>query len=253
MHKMQRVTDKFLRGRGHDRLSAEEIGLLETSVEGIRDLPARHILVRAGERVVESTMLLDGFMCRYMDDRAGYRQLVAIQVPGDFVDLHALPLQRLDHDVATVGPVRVASWTHDTLEQLIAPRPHLTRMLWFSTLLDAAIHREWIFRLGRLDADGRVAHFMCEMKTRLDMVGLVENDRFALPFKQADLAEACGLTVVHVNRVLRSLRERELLIFRSGMATIVNWPKLVTLAEFDPSYLYVQSGSDMSAMSVGRR
>ncbi|KQU55685.1 Crp/Fnr family transcriptional regulator [Sphingomonas sp. Leaf339] len=253
MHKLQQVTEKFLRGRGHDRLTTEEIGLLETTVDRIRDLPARQIVVRAGQRVSESSMLLNGFMCRYMDDRAGYRQLVAIQVPGDFVDLHALPLERLDHDVATVGPVRIATWTHEALEQLIAPRPHLTRMLWFSTLLDAAIHREWIFRLGRLDADGRVAHFMCEMKTRLDMVGLVEGDRFALPFKQADLAEACGLTVVHVNRVLRSLRERELLVFRSGIATIVNWPKLVALAEFDPSYLYIQPSTELPAVSVGSR
>ncbi len=233
----ERVTDKFLRGRGRQRLSEDELTLLDQTVDRVRDLPSRHTLVRAGDRVRTSTLLLDGFMCRYMDDHSGYRQLVAIHVPGDFVDLHAFPMERLDHDVATLSPARIASWTHDTLEEIVETRPHLTRMLWFSTLLDASVHREWIFRMGRLDAEGRIAHFMCELKVRLDMVGMVENDRFLLPLKQADVAEACGLTGVHVNRVLRSLRERELMIFRAGQVTIVNWKQLSALGQFDPAYL----------------
>ncbi|MBD8547452.1 Crp/Fnr family transcriptional regulator [Sphingomonas sp. CFBP 8760] len=233
----ERVTDKFLRGRGRHRLSEEELTLLDQTMDRVRDLPNRHTLVRAGDRVRTSTLLLDGFMCRYMDDHSGYRQLVAIHVPGDFVDLHAFPMERLDHDVATLSPARIASWTHDTLEEIVETRPHLTRMLWFSTLLDASVHREWIFRMGRLDAEARIAHFMCELKVRLDMVGMVENDRFLLPLKQADVAEACGLTGVHVNRVLRSLRERELMIFRAGQVTIVNWKQLTALGQFDPAYL----------------
>lgn len=233
----ERVTDKFLRGRGRQRLGDDELTLLDQTVDRVRDLPNRHTLVRAGDRVRTSTLLLDGFMCRYMDDHSGYRQLVAIHVPGDFVDLHAFPMERLDHDVATLSPARIASWTHDTLEEIVETRPHLTRMLWFSTLLDASVHREWIFRMGRLDAEARIAHFMCELKVRLDMVGLAENDRFLLPLKQADVAEACGLTGVHVNRVLRSLRERGLMIFRAGQVTIVNWKQLSALGQFDPAYL----------------
>ncbi len=233
----ERVTEKFLRGRGRHRLGDDELGFLERTVERVRELPARHTLVRAGDRVRTSTLLLDGFMCRYMDDRAGYRQLVAIHVPGDFVDLHAFPMERLDHDIATLSPARIASWTHETLEDIVETRPHFTRMLWFSTLLDASVHREWIFRMGRLDAEGRIAHFMCELKARLDMVGLVHDDRFVLPLKQADVAEACGLTGVHVNRVLRSLRERDLMIFRAGQVTIVNWKQLSALGQFDPAYL----------------
>jgi CRP-like cAMP-binding protein len=233
----ERVTDKFLRGRGRQRLREEELDFLDRTVERIRDLPARHTLVRTGDRVRSSTMLLDGFMCRYMDDHSGYRQLVAIHVPGDFVDLHAFPMERLDHDIATLSPVRIANWAHETLEEALDHQPHLTRMLWFSTLLDASLHREWIFRMGRLDAEGRIAHFMCELHARLDMVGLVDNGRFQLPLKQADVAEACGLTGVHVNRVLRSLRERDLMIFRAGQVTIVNWKQLSALAQFDPAYL----------------
>ena len=236
------LTARFLRGRRRERLSPEELKALETSVSAVRELPARKVIARAGERITESTLLLDGFMCRYMDDRSGQRQLVSIQVPGDFVDLHGYPLERLDHDLATIGPVRVACWTHRTLDEVLDPRPHLKKMMWFSTLLDAAMHREWIFRLGRLGADGRIAHLICELEVRLEMVGLAADGRYVLPLKQADLAEACGLTGVHVNRVLRQLRESELMLFKGGEVTILNRGRLRALAEFDPAYLYGSDG-----------
>lgn len=232
------VTAKFLLGRRRDQMDSDDIAALERSVSAIRDLPTRRTLIRAGEPVVESTLLLDGILCRYMDDRAGHRQLVAIHVPGDFVDLHGFPMGRLDHDIATIGPVKVAVWKHGALEDILAPRPKLQRMLWFSTLLDAAMHREWIFRLGRLGADGRVAHLICELEERLAMVGLSRGGTYGLPLIQADLAEACGLTNVHVNRVLRALREQELMTFRDGRVTIFNRPQLRALGEFEPGYLY---------------
>ena len=206
----------------------------------VRTVPARTTIMRRGELVNTSAMLLDGFMCRYLDDRNGHRQLVSMHVPGDFVDLHGFPMKRLDHDIATLGPCTIAYFEHRTLEQILERHPRLTRWLWFSTLLDAAIHREWIFRLGRLGAEGRVAHFFCEMNARLEMVGLAADGRFVLPATQADLAEACGITGVHANRVLRLMRERELATFRSGEVRILDAKRLVTLAEFDPTYLYTQ-------------
>jgi CRP-like cAMP-binding protein len=232
------LTARFLLGRGRDQLDDEECRAIEDSVSAVRELRPRFQLVRAGERVESSTLLLDGFMCRYMDDREGERQLVAIHVPGDFVDLHGFAMHRLDHDLATITACTVAMFDHRTLTELTERMPHLTRMLWFSTLLDAAMHREWIFRLGRLGADGRVAHFFCEVNARLEMVGLAKDGRFALPVTQTDLAEACGITGVHVNRVLRALRERGLLTFRQGQVTIGDAPVLRALAEFDAGYLY---------------
>jgi len=232
------VTAKFLLGRRRDRMDSDDIAVLERSASAIRDLPTRRTLVRAGEPVAESTLLLEGILCRYMDDRAGHRQLVAIHIPGDFVDLHGFPMGRLDHDIATIGPAKVAAWKHGVLEDILAPRPKLQRMLWFSTLLDAAMHREWIFRLGRLGADGRIAHLICELEERLAMVGLSSGGTYSLPLIQADLAEASGLTNVHVNRVLRSLREQELMLFRDGVVTILNRPRLRALGEFEPGYLY---------------
>lgn len=232
------ITDRFLLGRTRDALSEEERQVIEQSVTSVRNVPARTAIMRRGELVNQSTLIVDGFVCRYLDDRAGYRQLVSLHVPGDFVDLHGFPMKRLDHDIATLGPCTIASIEHRTLADILERYPRLTRWLWFSTLLDAAIHREWIFRLGRLGADGRVAHFFCELNARLEMVNLAENGRFALPATQADIAEACGITGVHVNRVLRLMRERELAIFRSGEVRILNPVGLRALAEFDPVYLY---------------
>jgi CRP-like cAMP-binding protein len=228
----------FLKGRGRRALDADDLRVLEDGIADVRTIASRQVLVRQGAPVHVSTLLLDGFICRYMDDREGHRQIVAVHVPGDFVDLHGFPMRRLDHDVGTVGPVRIAEYTHDTLERIVEERPRLTRMLWFSTLLDAAMHREWIFRLGRLGAEGRIAHFFCEMNARLEMVDLAQDGRFKLPLTQADLAEACGMTGVHVNRVLRALREQELLTYRHGTVEIRNLRALAALAEFDPQYLY---------------
>lgn len=232
------LTEKFLLGRGREKLSDDETRVIEDSVATVRSLPGRTQLVRAGERIEQSTLLLEGFICRYMDDREGQRQLVAVHVPGDFVDLHAFPMKRLDHDVATLGPVKVAIFEHRTLTTITERFPHLTRMLWFSTLLDAAMHREWIFRLGRLGAEGRLAHLFSELNVRLEMVGMARDGAFQLPMTQPDLAEACGITGVHVNRVLRVLRERGALTFKSGQVRILDRKVLETIAEFEPDYLY---------------
>ncbi|WP_380781328.1 Crp/Fnr family transcriptional regulator [Sphingomonas sp. R86520] len=232
------ISEKFLMGRGRHELSEDEKRVLEDSIGSVRQIPARKQIVRAGDLIDTSTLLLEGFVCRYMDDRQGQRQLVAVHVPGDFVDLHAFPMKRLDHDIATLGPVKVACFDHATLKTVTERYPHLTQKLWFSTLLDAAMHREWIFRLGRLGAEGRIAHLFCELNTRLEMVGLAADGRFALPMTQPDLAEATGLTGVHVNRVLRALREKNLLTFKANEVRIIDPKALATVAEFEPQYLY---------------
>lgn len=234
------LTRLFLLGRARDALTEEERQVLENAVSQVRNVPARTCLSRRGDPITHSTLLLDGFMCRYLDDREGYRQLVSIHVPGDFVDLHGFPMKRLDHDLATLGACTVAVFEHRTIAEILHKHPRLTRWLWFATLLDSAIHREWIFRLGRLGAEGRVAHFFCELYARLEMIDLAREGRFALPATQADVAEACGITGVHVNRVLRLMRERGLVTFRAGQVCILDHARLKAMAEFDPVYLYGQ-------------
>ncbi|WP_336971679.1 Crp/Fnr family transcriptional regulator [Sphingobium aromaticiconvertens] len=229
----------FLRGRRRHELTADDLAALEAVANDVRTLPARQTFIRQHEPVHFSTYLIEGLMCRYMDDREGLRQLVALHVTGDFVDLHGYPLRYLDHDLATITPCQIVTVPHERLDQLMENRPHLAKLLWFSTLMDAAIHREWIFALGRLDAVGRVAHFFCETEAKLRAVGLSDGRRFALPITQADLGEACGITSVHMNRMLRDLREDGILRFWGGKAEILDRARLERRAEFDPAYLYL--------------
>jgi len=235
-------TQDFLRGRRRRQLSEAEKALLEDAIEKIETVPARKVVIRRGERVTYSTLLLSGTMCRYMDARDGYRQLVAYQIPGDFVDLHGYPLERLDHDVATISEATIALVPHARLDEIVAKEPHLARLLWFSTLLDAALHREWIFRIGRLDAAGRVAHFLMETCNRMAAIDRVQGDAFDLPLTQQDIGEACGLTSVHVNRTLRKLREEGLAEVTGGRAHILNPDRLARIGEFEADYLYLDHG-----------
>jgi len=233
--------DKFLLGRRRDQLTHNDLLALEQLALPISDLPARHMLIREGEPVSVSTYLVEGLMCRYKDDREGQRQLVAVHMPGDFVDLHAYPLKRLDHDIATITACRIAQVPHVRLDGSMADRPGMSKLLWFSTLLDAAMHREWIFRLGRLDAVQRLGHFFCEVEAKLRAVGLSDGKAFQLPMTQADIAEACGLTPVHVNRMLKELRERKMLVMRGSLVSMLDRSALSRLSEFDPVYLFLDA------------
>ena len=242
-----RVTKDFLRGRGRVDMTEEEKDVLESVVERVEHVPARTIVIRRGEPVSYSTLLLDGTMCRYMDARDGFRQLVALQVAGDFVDLHGYPLRRLDHDVGTLTDARVAIVPHRRIDVILNEHPHLTRLMWRATLLDAALHREWIFRIGRLDAVGRLAHLLLETYYRLRAVGRADGGAFALALIQQDLGEALGLTSVHVNRMLRKLREEGLAEVARGMVRILDHDRLARLGEFEPDYLYLEDGPWYSA------
>ncbi len=233
-------TERFLRNRRGAALTSDERAALEASIIEVRTIGPRTTIIRQGEDLSISTLLIDGFMSRYIDDRKGLRQLVAVHVPGDFVDLHAYPLKALDHDVSTLTSATVAIVPHVAIDALIQERPEIARKLWFSTLLDAAIHRVWLFRLGRLDAVGKVSHFLCETNARLSAIGLSDGRRFALGLTQADIAEICGLTSIHVNRVLRQLREQNLCVFRSAMVDILDLAGLERRGQFDPQYLYLE-------------
>lgn len=238
------ITDKFLMGRRRNRLSAEALGALEDALQDVNALSARQQLVYEDALVPVSTFLIEGFMCRYVDGRNGQRQLVAIHVPGDFVDLHSYPLERIDHAVASLTEAKVAFIRHDALVGLMSRHPELVRLLWFSTMLDSAVSREWIFRLGHLPAIGRVAHFFCELVTRLHVVGMGDGRQVALPLNQADVASACGLTPEHVNRVLRQLRDGEILQFSDGTLLIQDLSKAKSLGQFDAGYLYIDGVTD---------
>lgn len=231
--------ERLLANRRGVTMTREERALLESAISEVRSIEARRILVEAGHHVEESTFLLEGILSRYIDDKKGLRQLVAVQVPGEFLDLHAYPMPELDHSIGSLTAATVAIIPHAALKEILDPRPELTRKLWFSTLIDAAMHRAWLFRVGRLDAVGRVAHFLCEMNARLAAVGLSDGSRFVLALTQSDIAEICGLTTVHTNRAFRQLREAGLCQMRSSLVDIEDPPGLARRGDFNPDYLYL--------------
>jgi len=238
---MKPVIDTLLlKLRARDRLSAEEEAAVRDAIGEVRDIAADQTVIRAGDELHSSTLLLDGLLCRYKDLRDGSRQIMELHVAGDFADLHSFTLKRLDHNIMTLTRCRIALAPHAKLEAITRDFPHLTRLLWFSTNLDAAIHREWMLSLGRRTALARVAHFFCEMQVRLGLVGLAGADGYALALTQTDLSECLGLTPVHVNRTLKQLREQGLVEFRRGRVTIGDLDGLRRVAEFDPAYLHLE-------------
>src|SRR5947209_2821313 len=138
--------------RARDEISAEEEQAIRDAVAEVKEYPADKTFIRAGEELNQSTLLLDGLMCRYKDLRDGQRQITELHLAGDFVDLHSFTLKKLDHNIMTLTPCTVALVPHDRLTTITEEHPHLTRVYWFSTNLDAAIHREWELSLGRRSA-----------------------------------------------------------------------------------------------------
>ena len=225
--------------RARDDLSEEEEQAIRDAVADVIDLPADKVFIRAGELLNHSTILLDGIACRYKDLRDGERQITELHVAGDFLDLHSFTLKRLDHHVMALTRCTAAIVPHDRLKDITERLPHLARIYWFSTNMDAAIHREWAVSLGRRTAMSRLAHLFCELHVRLGIVELADEDGYGFKVTQTDLAECLGLTAVHINRTLKDLREQGLVEFRSGRVEIADRAALQQVAEFSPAYLYL--------------
>lgn len=232
-------TKLFLQGRLRHELGTREKVWLEEAIKRTIRLKPRETLVERGTRVEHSYYIIEGTVLRHLDDRNGERQLVGLNFPGDFVDLHGFPMKRLDHSTAALGHVHLAEVPHSAIAELVDRSGHLARALWFSTLLDAAMHREWIFRLGRLNAEGRIAHLICEIVERHKFVGLYDGHNLPVQLLQRDYAEACGITPVHANRSFRNLKDRGILeLGGDGRIEILNEAELKRLGEFRGDYLY---------------
>jgi CRP-like cAMP-binding protein len=225
--------------RKRTEINAEEERAIRNAVAEMRRVAADEVVVRAGEELNTSLMLLDGWMARSKDLQSGDRQVTELHIAGDFADLHAFTLKRLDHDVTTLTECTLAVVPHDRLREVTERYPHLARVYWFATNVDAAIHREWALSLGQRSAISRMAHLFCELHARLHVVGRTEGDACEMPLTQRELAECLGLTVVHANRTVQELRRRGLVELENRKLTIVDRRGLEGVAEFDPSYLYL--------------
>ena len=232
------VTDAFFRRfGGAAALSAADRHVLEDALRRVRQVPSRQDLVREGERPSDSTVLLEGFACRYKLLPGGKRQIMAFLLPGDICDLQLLILRQMDHSIVTLTPCRVASFPRMTIDSLCQLSPALLRELWRGTLVDAAIHRQWIVSLGRRSPYERVAHLFCELIHRLQAIGMASGSQFEFPMTQADLGDAVGLSVVHVNRTLQQMRADGLIALRANVLKVLDWPRLKAAARFDAAFL----------------
>lgn len=221
----------------HDALSATERALLSEIITKKAHFSAREDIVSVGSRPNRSCLLLDGFAARYKMLADGGRQITALHVAGDFVDLHAFLLKSMDHGILALSPCQVAYASHSDLKIVTEQAPHLTRLLWLDTLVDGAIHREWIVAMGRRSRKSHLAHLICELFVRLRGVRLASRSGFRFPLSQSDMADVLGLSVVHMNRVIQSLRRDNLISWTDHTITIQDWERLQEVAEFDPTYL----------------
>jgi len=220
-----------------DTLSDAEKQILETSAFTVHTFAAGEEIVAEGSACDFSCLILEGWASRNKQLMDGRQQITAFHIVGDFVDLHSFLLKPMDHTVAAVTACKMAMVKHSVIREITETHPHLTRMMWLSTLLDAAMHREWLVTLGRLPAPAHLAHLLCELYLRLEAVGAAENYSFEFPVTQTLLADALGLSTVHVNRVVQELRREKLITWRGAKVTIPNFDRLKLFAEFDPTYL----------------
>lgn len=231
------VTGEFLGGRLRSDVAVEDLAAIEAMMGEPRQLQDGERLIARGEPAVRATMLLDGFMINRIV-RQGKRYIVGVHVPGDFVDLHGFALKHLDHDIVTAGPARIAQVERDVLRAVTQERPGVARALWFATLLDAAINRQWIRNLEALDAPQRIAHLYAELHHRLRLIGRNVSRALRTPFTQTDLADMCGVSAIHANRAVARIRELGLGEIRRGDLYISDWAALERYACFDPGHLY---------------
>lgn len=226
--------------RGHGPLTDADIGLLTESCRNVRELRSGYHLIREGDQPDPVFVMLEGWACRYKILPDGSRQIMAFMLPGDFCDIHIAVLEEMDHSIMTITPARVASLPRAQMEALVEVRPAITRAFWWAQLVDQGILRAWIVSMGRRKSIQRVAHLMCELYIRMRNIGLATDNRCEMPLTQTVLADAVGLTPVHVNRVLQKLRLDKVMDLRSGSLTILDPAKLARIAGFDDNYLHAR-------------
>ena len=207
----------------------------------IRVVRARHDIVREGDRPSQCCFLLTGWACRYKLLDEGRRQITAFHVAGDALDLQSLYLSVMDHGVASLTTATLAFIPHDAVCAVVDRFPGLARAFRCDALIDAAIFQEWVANIGRRSAFQRLSHLLCEMYTKQEAVGLAQDHRCDLPVTQVDLADATGLTDVHVNRTLKEMKNKDLITTMGRGVSINNWQGLTTAAGFDPTYLHIRA------------
>lgn len=227
---------------GYAPLDDADVGLLAKACRNVRDVPAGHHLIMEGDKPDPVFVILEGWACGYKILPDGGRQILAFMLPGDFCDIHIAVLRAFDHSIVTITAAKVATLPRAQMEALVEAGPTISRAFWWSQLVDQSVLRAWIVSMGRRTAKERVAHLMCELYIRMRNIGLATDDRCEMPLTQIVIADAVGLTPVHVNRVLKALRLEKVMELSSGSLTISDPVRLAEIAGFDENYLHGRLG-----------
>ena len=217
---------------------AERSAVLGLPHEVERFAPGKYV-VRQGSAAKYSCLMLSGFSFRHKITGDGGRSIVAVHMAGDMVDLQNSLLEIADHSVQTLTEAEVALISREHVVRLALDYPKVGMAMWYDTLVDGSIFREWIANIARRDAAARLSHLLCEFGVRLQALGLGERDSFELPMTQEQLADATGLTAVHVNRTLKDLEAQALITRTHRYVAVGDWDRLQKAADFDDSYLHL--------------
>jgi CRP-like cAMP-binding protein len=198
-------------------------------------------LAREGDRPQNSCLMVSGFAIRHKVAGNGGRQIFSIHMKGDLADLQNSLLGTADHNLQALTHVEAALVPVEAVQEIAFDRPAVGRAMWYETLIDSSIFREWTLNVGRRDAYTRTAHLLCEFALRLEMEGLGERCSYELPMTQEQLADALALTPVHTNRTLMSLSRDGFITRAVRSVQIKDWPGLMEAGDFDPAYLHLNA------------
>ncbi|WP_445504703.1 Crp/Fnr family transcriptional regulator [Microvirga sp. G4-2] len=221
------------------RFSADDQRLLErVTSEHVRRFGPREAILCEGDEPGEIHLILSGWACRSKQLEDGRGAILAFLLPGDLCDPNSFLLGQMDHSVGALTSASVAGIPRPLFEDLMLNHSRIAQALWGQVLIDAAIQREWTLNLSQRTAYERLCHLLCELFLRLQAIGLTQGPSCELPITQAKLAEATGLTLVHLNRMLQELRAASLIVLKSRTLTIPNLEALMSAALFNPNYLH---------------
>ncbi|UZK67756.1 Crp/Fnr family transcriptional regulator [Sphingomonas sp. M1-B02] len=223
---------------GLANLTEADAAALEAATARPRRYVARQDLIREGDETGPMFVVLEGWVCRYKILPSGARQIMAFLMPGDACDLHIKLLAEMDHSIQAVTTAMVATVSRSEMEALMRDHPNIASAMYLAQLVDEGIMRAWIVSMGRRSSTERLAHLICELYLRARNIGLAGDGEFALPLSQVVLADALGMTAVHINRVLKELRLAGAMAIKRGSVIILNPVKLVQIAGFDENYLH---------------
>jgi CRP-like cAMP-binding protein len=215
----------------------------------VRRMSAGTHIIRDGDKPDYCSVVLSGFAFRHKITGEGGRQVIAIHMEGDFVDLQNCLLPVSDHNVQMLTDGEVAFIAKDAVRDLALSRSAIGMAMWVDTMIDSAIFREWVVNVGRRDARARIAHMLCEFSLRLEAAGLAKEHRYELPMTQEQLADSVGLTSVHVNRVLRQLGEEGLISRNKRAIVIESWSRMRDAGDFNERYLHHDAAAAAASLA----